>query len=400
MIILEAATGKLKSRARPLKAEEIPVLKSFGRILREDIRSPFSIPPFNKSAMDGYAVQAADISGASDQEPVALDILEDIPAGQVGKFRLKKGTAARIMTGAPLPGGADTVVMVEDTESAPDVVLIKKALAKGAHVAPAGEDIKKGERVLSAGSLIGAAEMGMIAATGRSKVKVSTKPRVRVISTGSEILKPGKTQLLGHIYDSNGYSLTGLATQWGADARFLGIAPDRKGALERKIAQADDAHLLVLSGGVSVGDYDLVQDILLGMGIKRIFYKVSIKPGMPIFAGIQGKRFVLGLPGYPVSCMVTFILFAGLLIDTMLGKEEIGPRRGQATLSVPIHLKPDRRKFLRGILRETDGRLLVKPFHAQEASVLKSMVTANVLIDVPEGVTELKAGSLVDIVYL
>ena len=400
MITLEAATGKLKSRARPLKAEEIPVLKSFGRILREDIRSPFSIPPFNKSAMDGYAVQAADISGASDQEPVALDILEDIPAGQVGKFRLKKGTAARIMTGAPLPGGADTVVMVEDTESAPDVVLIKKALAKGAHVAPAGEDIKKGERVLSAGSLIGAAEMGMIAATGRSKVKVSTKPRVRVISTGSEILKPGKTQLLGHIYDSNGYSLTGLATQWGADARFLGIAPDRKGALERKIAQADDAHLLVLSGGVSVGDYDLVQDILLGMGIKRIFYKVSIKPGMPIFAGIQGKRFVLGLPGYPVSCMVTFILFAGLLIDTMLGKEEIGPRRGQATLSVPIHLKPDRRKFLRGILRETDGRLLVKPFHAQEASVLKSMVTANVLIDVPEGVTELKAGSLVDIVYL
>ena len=400
MISIEEATKKLESRVKPLKAEEISVLKSFGRILREDLRSPLSIPPFDRSAMDGYAVKAANLLGASGKEPVALNVLEDIPAGQVGKFRLKKGTAARIMTGAPLPRGADTVVMVEDTESAQDRVLINRTLAKGTHVAPAGEDIKKGERVLQTGTLIGAAEMGMIAATGRSKVKVSIKPKVCVISTGSEILKPGKALQPGHIYDANGYSLIGLATELGADARFLGIAPDRKGALERKIARADDADLLVLSGGVSVGDYDLVQDILLDMGIKRIFYKVNIKPGKPVFAGIQGKRFVLGLPGHPVSCMVTFKLFAGLLIDTMLGKEETGLRRRQAFLSVPIRLKPARRKFLRGILEETDGRVTVQPFHAQESSILKSMVSANVLIDAPEGVTELKAGSLVDVIPL
>jgi len=400
MITVEQAMKKLRSRVKPLPAEEIPVLKSFGRVLREDIRSPLSIPPFNKSAMDGYAVKAADIAGASAEAPVVLKVLEDIPAGQVGKFRLKKGTAARIMTGAPLPGGADSVVMVEDTETTADGVQIKKEAAKGNHVASAGEDIKKGERVLRSGRLIGAAEMGMIASTGRSKVLVATRPKIRVLSTGSEILQPGKDLQPGHIFDSNGYSLTGLAISWGADARFLGIAPDRTGALERKIARAHDADLLVLSGGISVGDYDLVQDILLEVGFKRIFYKVRMKPGKPTFAGIQGERFVLGLPGHPVSCMVTFTLFAGLLIDLMLGKTEVGLRRGQACLTAPLRLKPFRRKFLRGVVQETDGQLTVTPFHAQESSILKSMVIANALIDCPDGVTELAAGSLVDIVYL
>jgi len=253
---------------------------------------------------------------------------------------------------------------------------------------------------LSAGVRIDAPEMGMIAATGRDKVKVSVRPRVCVISTGSEVLKPGKDLQPGHIYDSNGYSLTGLATKWGADAKFLGIAPDSKGALERKIAQAADADLLVLSGGVSVGDYDLVQDILEGLGIERIFYKVGIKPGMPAFAGMRGEGLVLGLPGYPVSCMITFTLYAGVLIDSLLGKKEGGARRGRAVLSERIQLKPRRRKFLRGVLQETDGRLVVTPFSAQESGVLRSMVAANVLIDSPEGVSELNAGRLVDIIYL
>ncbi len=400
MISFEEAIARLKSQVKPLEAEEIPVLESFGRILREDVRSPLAIPPFDKSAMDGYAVRAADITNASEAEPVTLKVLEDIPAGQVGRFRLKTGTVARIMTGAPVPAGADTVVMVEDTDITLDGVSIKKALVAGTHVAPAGEDVEKGEQVLSAGVRIDAAEMGMIAATGRDKVKVSVRPRVCVISTGSEVLKPGKDLQPGHIYDSNGYSLTGLATKWGADAKFLGIAPDSKGALERKIAQAADADLLVLSGGVSVGDYDLVQDILEGLGIERIFYKVGIKPGMPAFAGMRGEGLVLGLPGYPVSCMITFTLYAGVLIDSLLGKKEVGARRGRAVLSERIQLKPRRRKFLRGVLQETDGRLVVTPFSAQESGVLRSMVAANVLIDSPEGVSELNAGRLVDIIYL
>ncbi|MCP4572769.1 MAG: molybdopterin molybdotransferase MoeA [bacterium] len=399
MITIEQAVRKLKSRLDPLGTEEIPVLKSAGRILREDLSSPHAIPPFDKSAMDGYAVRAADVADASVEAPAVLKVLEDIPAGQVGNFRLRKGTTARIMTGAPLPAGADAVVMVEDTVMAPEGVLIRKAATRGANVGPAGEDVKKGETVLTAGTLLGAAEMGMIAATGRSRIEVSIRPKVRIVSTGSEILKPGVKLRPGHIYDANGYSLTGLAGERGAEARFLGIAADRKGALEQKIAQAEDADLLVLSGGVSVGDYDLVQDILLGLGVEQIFHKVRIKPGMPTFAGVRGTSFVLGLPGHPVSCMVTFMLFAGVIIDTMLGRNTAGPRRTTAILSDSLRLKPARRKYLRGIVENSDGRLVVSPYHAQESGVLKSMVAADVLIEVAEGVTELEAGRPVDIVY-
>lgn len=399
MIPVEEATKKLLANVRPLKAEEIPVLKSLGRVLREDIRSPLSIPPFNKSAMDGYAVRSVDIKGASTRSPVELNVLEDIPAGHVGRHRVTKGTASRIMTGAPMPAGADSVVMVEYTERTHGGVSIMSEVPKGKNVARAGEDVKKGQRVLQAGTVIGAAQMGMIASTGRSRVKVGIRPKVLVLSTGSEVLAPGKEIKPGHIYDSNGYSLIGQAVSRGADARFLGIAPDRRGALERKIESADDFDILILSGGVSVGDYDLVQDILLEMGVKRIFYKVRMKPGKPTFAGVQGKRFVMGLPGNPVSCMVTFELFVGPLLDTLLGKKQVGPRRGHAFLSEDANLKPGRRKLLRGRLNERDGRLSVRLFRHQESGILRSMVESDVLVDVPDNVTRLRAGSMVDIVF-
>ena len=360
MISVEEATRKLLAKVKPLKAEEVPVLKSLGRVLREDIKSPFPIPQFNKSAMDGYAVRSVDVEGASEGCPMELKVLEDVPAGMVGKHRLGKGTATRIMTGAPVPLGADAVVMVEYTKRTGDGVRILKSVSKGTHIAPAGEDVKKGQRVLQAGTVIRSAEMGMIAATGRNKVKVGTRPRVAVLSTGSEVVAPGKKRKSGQIFDSNGYSLTGLATARGATARFLGIAPDRKGALERKIERAVDFDVLLLSGGVSVGDYDLVQDILLGLGTKRIFWKVRMKPGKPSFAGIQGKRFILGLPGNPVSCMVTFELLVRPLLDVMLGRKEAGLRRGRACLTVGMRLKPERRKFLRGRVQEMDGRLFVQ----------------------------------------
>jgi len=400
MILLEEALKKLTPKAGPLEVEEVPVLKSLGRVLREDIKSPLTIPPFNKSAMDGYAVKSADVAGASSTSPVELEVLEDIPAGHVGKQRLKKGAAARIMTGAPIPAGADAVVMVEYTERTNGGVLIMKEAKKGGNIAPAGEDVKKGQRVVRAGVVIGAAEMGMIASTGRSRIKVGRKPKVAVLSTGSEVVAPGQQLNPGRIYDSNGYSLTGLAVARGADAKFLGIAPDRKGALEQKINRARDCDVLILSGGVSVGDYDLAQDILLGLGVKKLFWKVLIKPGMPIFAGTRGKRFVFGLPGNPVSCMVTFELFVRPVLDVMLGKREMGPRRGRAILADDARIKPDRRKFLRGKLKEIDGRLEVSLFPVQRSGVLRSMVEADVLVDVPHGVTKLNAGAEVDVLYL
>lgn len=400
MISVEEATRILLKRARPLGAEEVPVLKAQGRVLREDITSPFPIPPFRKSAMDGYAVRSADVQRASPETPVELHVLEDVPAGKVGRHRVTKGTAARIMTGAPLPAGADAVVMVEYTERTSSGVRVLERAPRGRHVAQAGEDVRRGQRVLRAGRVIHAAEMGMIAATGRSRVKVSVRPRVRVLSTGSEVLAPGTALKPGHIYDSNGYALTGLAAARGAEARFLGIAPDRKGALERKIQRAGDFDILALSGGVSVGDYDLVQDILMGLGVERLFYKVRMKPGKPLFAGTSGSRFVLGLPGNPVSCMVTFALFAGPLLDVMLGKREPGLRRGKATLVEGRSLKPGRRKFLRGRLHEAEGTLYVRLFPDQESGILRSMVESDVLVDVPDAVDRLPTGSPVEILYL
>jgi molybdopterin molybdotransferase len=400
MIQVEEATRKLMAKARPLGAEEVPVLKARGRVLREDIKSPFPIPPFSKSAMDGYAVRAVDVENASEESPVELRVLEDVPAGKVGRHRVTKGTAARIMTGAPIPPGADAIVMVEYTERTSDGVRIMQDAPKGKHVAPIGEDVRKGQRVLRAGSVIRAAEMGMIASTGRSKVKVGIKPKVRVLSTGSEVLAPGKALKPGHIYDSNGYSLTGLAAARGADVKFLGIAPDRKGALERKIRSVGDFDILILSGGVSVGDYDFVQDILLEMGVKRLFYKVRMKPGKPTFAGLQGRRFVLGLPGNPVSCMVCFELFVRPVLDAMLGKKEVGLRRGSACLVEGRKLKPGRRKFLRGHLHETEGRLYVRLVTDQESGILRSMVESDVLVDVPDEADRLHAGSMMDILYL
>lgn len=400
MIEVEEATRKLMARARSLGAEEVPVLKALGRVLREDVKSPFPIPPFSKSAMDGYAVRSVDVETASQGSPVELRVLEDVPAGKVGRHRVTRGTAARIMTGAPVPSGADAIVMVEYTERTSEGVRILQAAPKGEHVAPAGEDVRKGQRVLRAGVLIRAAEMGMIASTGRTKVKVGVRPKVRVLSTGSEVLAPGRVLKPGHIYDSNGYSLTGLAAARGADAKFLGIAPDRKGALERKIRSAGDFDVLILSGGVSVGDYDFVQDILLEMGVRRLFYKVRMKPGKPTFAGLQGKRFVLGLPGNPVSCMVTFELFVRPLLDAMLGKKEVGLRRGTACLVEGRKLKPGRRKFLRARLHETEGRLYVRLATDQKSGVLRSMVESDVLVDVPGGTDRLHAGSMMNIFYL
>ncbi len=400
MISVEEATRRLLKKARPLGTEEVPVRRALGRTLREDIVSPLSIPPFSKSAMDGYAVRSADVAGASEKSPVELRVLEDVPAGRVGRHRVTRGTASRIMTGAPMPPGADAVVMVEYTKRTKGGVLIHKEVGKGTHVARAGEDVRKGQRVLKAGAVIRASEMGMIAATGRSKVTVGIRPKVLVLSTGSEILAPGRPWRPGHIYDSNGYSLTGLAAARGADARFLGIAPDRRGALEKKIGGAGRFDMLILSGGVSVGDYDLVQDMLLGMGLMRIFWKVRMKPGKPVLAGTYDQSFVLGLPGNPVSCMVTFELFARPVLEAMLGRRELGPARGRAHLLEGTKLKPGRRKFLRGRLIETEGRLYVRLFSRQESGVLRSMVESDVLVDVPDNTTVLDTGSIVDIVYL
>jgi len=393
----KALTGLKRAINWRLPIEQLKTEKALGRVLRQDLRSGFNIPPFRKSAMDGYAVKAKDTEGATEKNPAVLSVIEEIPAGKKPMRKLGNGDASRIMTGAALPEGADAVVMVEYTkrdDKARKVKIFAPA-RDGQNMGQAGEDVKKGSLVLSSGIVMGPAEMGMAASLGKSGLKVTRKPKVAVISTGDELNQPGKTRKKSGIYDSNGYSLVGLANARGCEADFLGIARDSADKLKAKLKQAEKADLVLLTGGVSVGDYDFVTEVLRSTARDEIFYGVAIQPGKPTFAGKKSKRLFFGLPGNPVSCMVCFELFVRPAIDLMTAKKDIGMIPGKAYMEADFKVKPGRRKFLRASITKRGPEMVVTPFKSQKSGVLSSMIGNEVLIDVPGGVSELKKDSIV-----
>ena len=319
---------KILNQAKVLDAEYLALAKAESRVLAEDIKAKEPVPPFRKSTMDGYAVNSADLTPFHEEELPLLDVIADLPAGKTLKAKLTPGQAVRIMTGAPMPEGADAVVKVEDTDKKGKKVLIRRKINEGENIGEAGEDVAKGEVVLNKGDVIGAAGMGMLASLGYAKVKVTRKPVVAIIPTGDELVEPGAKLTGGKIRNSNAYGLIGLVQSAGAEADYLGIAPDKKSLLRAKISKAKKADILVLSGGVSVGDYDLVKDQLKSFGVKPGFWQVQIKPGKPMFFGTKRRQLVFGLPGNPVSAMLTFQLFVQPAIDQMLGKKKVGlPKR-------------------------------------------------------------------------
>ncbi len=400
MIEYEQALKKVLNSAYQLPSESVSLIKSLNRILAEGIRARENIPPFQKATMDGYAVRAQDTTGASEENPVELEIIADLPAGKVLKSALKEKCAIKIMTGAPLPEGADAVVMVEDTEKKGKKVLVKKAVKPGENIGEAGEDVKKDELIIPAGEKIRPPQMGMLASLGFSRVKVAKKPKVAVIATGSEIVEPGSRLSPGKIRNANGYSLYALSLRAGADAKYLGIAGDKKSELRAKISQTKGFNLVLLSGGVSVGEYDLVKDQLKGFGVEQVFWQVRIKPGKPVFFGKKKNQLIFGLPGNPVSSMVTFYLFVRPALDKMLGKKQIGLKKGRAILAQDLKLKPGRVQFLRGSLTKEGIVRQVSIFPNQKSGVLKSMVKSNVLVMVPAHIEEMEQGEEVEILYL
>lgn len=400
MIEYEQALKKVLNSTSPLPSESVSLIKSLDRVLAEEVRAHQPIPPFQKATMDGYALRAQDTAGASEENPVELEIIADLPAGKVLKSALKEKCAIKIMTGAPLPKGADAVVMVEDTEKKGKKVLVKKAVKPGENIGEAGEDVKKDELVISPGEKIGPAQMGMLASLGYSRVKVAKKPKVAVIATGSEIVEPGSRLSPGKIRNANGYSLYALSLRAGADAKYLGIAGDKKSELRAKISQTKGFNLVLLSGGVSVGEYDLVKDQLKSFGVEPIFWQVRIKPGKPVFFGKKKNQLIFGLPGNPVSAMVTFYLFVRPALDKMLGKKHIGLKKGRAILAQDLKLKPGRVQFLRGSLTKEGIVRQVSIFPNQKSGVLKSMVKSNVLVVVPAHIEEMEQGEEVEILYL
>jgi molybdopterin molybdotransferase len=397
MISVEEALSIILSQIREMGTERVDIASSLGRVIAEDVYSKRNNPPWDNSAMDGYAVRYEDIKGATRENPSALKVIEDLPAGYVAKSPVNRGEAIRIMTGAPIPKGADTVVMVEDTEKEGERVRVFRETPLGENIRRAGEDIKSGELVVPKGTPIRPAEVGIMATCGRAFVSVYQRPRVAVVSTGDELVDVDEDVTEGKIVTSNSYTLSSMAAECGANAFQLGIAKDTREALKEKLLQAINADVIVTSGGVSVGDFDFVKDVLRELGSEMKFWKVAMKPGKPLAFGTIGGKPAFGLPGNPVSCMVCFEQFVRPSLLKMMGHERIYRPVIQAVLKEDIKKKPGRKHFIRSSVRFEDGRYTVTTTGDQGSGILKSMVAANGLLIFPEELSTLRAGDTVKV---
>jgi len=407
MISVDEALEYVLKHFEPLEPEEVEILDALDRVLAEYVYSDMDIPPFDNSAMDGYAVRAADTVGASSQAPVTLRVIANLAAGYTTDFVVEPGTAIRIMTGAPLPAGADAVVRFEDTseglpagERRSDRIEVFSQVVVGENVRSAGEDIRKGELVLAEGTVLRPQEIGVLASLGRARVRVIRRPRVAILATGDELVAIDEPLTPGKIRNSNEYSNAALVQRYGGIPIRLGIARDDVDELTAKIREglAQKVDLFITSAGVSAGDYDVVKDVLGAEG-EMHFWQVRMKPGKPLaFGTIQGVP-LLGLPGNPVSAMVSFEEFARPAILKMLGKTRLRKPTVEAILEEDVE-SSGRRNFKRAVITKRDGEYYASVTGPQGSGVLTSMVKANGLAIIPEGIRQMKAGERVTVQML
>ena len=427
MISVEDALAFVLKHFQPLESERVPLLEALDRVLTEDIASYINVPPFNNSAMDGYAVIADEIAPASRDHPVTLRVIGDVAAGYTATRAVERGTAMRIMTGAPLPPGADTVVRFEETSEgqgkaaltkdappSPNGVTlfspprtrvdILKAIARGENVRAAGEDIRGGQVVFPKGTVVRPAEIGVLASLGHKSVSVHRRPRVAILATGDELVAIDAPIAPGKIRNSNEYSNAAAVLKAGGVPVQLGIARDNVPDLTAKIRAGLDADvdLFLTSAGVSVGDYDIVKDVLNAEGEMR-FWQVKMKPGKPLAFGVlHGSKPVplLGLPGNPVSAMISFEVFARPAILTMLGKTEFVRPSVRAVLQEEVKNDSRRRNFIRVVVEKRGEGYLARLTGEQGSGILMSVARANGLLVVPEDVVLVRAGEVVEIQLL
>jgi len=401
MLSVEEASQQLLSHFHVLEPEPVPVLESLDRVLAEDVYADADIPPLDNTAMDGYALRAADTKGAAPESPVELHIVADLAAGYVSEIPVTPGTAIRIMTGAPIPRGADAVVPFEDAEREGDRVLIFKGVEPGANVREAGEDVRRGALVLRRGCRIRPQEVGMLATVGRKDVSVTRRPRVAILATGDEVVEIDAPLGPGKIRNANSYSNAAQVLAAGGEPVLLGIAHDQVEDLTAKIRSgiARKVDMFLTSGGVSVGDFDVVKKVLAAEG-EMTFWRVRMKPGKPLAFGRIGGVPMLGLPGNPVSAMVSFELLARAAIFKMLGQTDSERPTIQATLMDGIKRKDDRRHFVRVRVWEKDGAYEAAMTGEQGSGILSSMVEANGLAIIPEDWSSVPPGSRVRVMML
>jgi molybdopterin molybdotransferase len=398
MLTVAQASERILAEIGPLAVERIPLLDALGRVLATDIISPITLPPWTNSAMDGYAVRADALDGVAPGRPVRLPVIETVVAGAFASRPLRPGEAIRIMTGAPLPEGADTVVRVEDTDGGTTHVEIRDARDARRNIRPRGEDLHEGDRVLAGGTTLGAAQIGVLASVGAGAVNVFRRPRVAIIGSGDELVDLDRFHeaLAGRkIVSSNSYTLHALVRAAGGEPVNLGVAADSPEALRALLESTAGCDLIITSAGVSVGELDYTRVALEQLGADMRFWKVRMRPGAPLGFGILRGIPWLGLPGNPVSAMVTFELFARPVIRRMLGHERLFRRPVDVVLDESVVIGARLMHFLRAIVAPgDDGRLHARLTGPQGSGILTSMARANALLVVPEDRPRSEAGEM------
>ena len=397
------AAGRILLDVQRQPALRLPLDDALDGVLAEDVVSPLDIPAWTNSAMDGYAARGEDVRGASEANPVRLRVIEQIPAGRFPTRRIGRGECARIFTGAPLPEGADSVIRQEDSDLGSETVTILKDRDVGINTRLIGEDIRKGSTVLQAGSELGPAQLGVLASLAVAHPLVYRRPRVAILGSGDEIVDVDQPEeiLSGRkTASSNTHTLVALVRQTGGEPVNLGIAADTPESLREHLSRARDCDLLVTTAGISVGEHDYVRSVLEEMGATQRFWKLRMRPGAPVGFGLLGEVPWIGLPGNPVSTMVTYELFVHPAIRKMMGHQCVFRRSVPVRMAEPINLKPKLQHFLRGIVTPGSDGPEARLTGPQGSGILTSMVRANALLVIPEGQHETPVGATVQALIL
>jgi molybdopterin molybdotransferase len=385
---------------QPVGVEKVALLEALQRVTAEEVIAQRHIPLDDNSAMDGYAVRHTDVASATHDQPAVLEVLEILPAGKSPRHHIAPGTAVKIMTGAPLPEGADTVVQLEHTDGSDTRVQIYRAPRRGSNLRRRGEDIRQGECVLASQTFLRPPELGVLASVGKAQVLVYQRPRVAILATGDEIIDPGEPDTQGKIINSNSYTLAGQVTEAGGSPLLLGVAPDNREVMSQRIASGLRADVLITSGGVSVGTFDYVRECLEAVGFQACFWTVAVRPGSPTTFGMVGHVPVFSLPGNPVASMVTFELFVRPALRKITGRCDLFRPRLEAVLQDAVEKRRGVRTLLRGVLHQDGGQTTVSTTGPQGSGILRSMSLANCLIDLPEDIERLQPGARVQVMLL
>jgi molybdopterin molybdotransferase len=400
MISVREALDLILRDVHPLGTEQVVLPQAAGRVLAEPVQATRDVPPFRNAAMDGYAVRAADAAAATAQKPSVLRILEVVGAGAVPRHTVTTGTATQIMTGSPMPDGADAVVRVEDTDEDDGKVRIRVSIAAGACVRHPGEDMRAGETVLLPGHALRPADIGLLASLGVAVVPVYRRPQVAVLATGDELVELGQPLGPGQIVNSNAYTLAAAVEEAGGIPRRLGIVRDTPEATRSAFCDAFTADLVLSTGGVSMGTFDLVRQTLTELGVTERFWKIAQRPGKPLTFGVRNRVPVFGLPGNPVSSLVCFYLYVRPALRAMQGLECLHLPTVMATVDEDVQTAPGLTEFVRCTLAGAPGTYRARVTGSQSSGVLRSLSLGQGLIIAPPEVRTIPRGSVVHVVRL